>query len=84
VESRRQEISSILQIPKTDNLGFYLGLPTHIGRQKVDYFTYIKERVTKRIQEWKEHILSRAGKEMLIKAVVQAIPTYVIGCYICT
>jgi len=68
-----------LGILEGENLGFYLGLPTQIGRRKVDCFTYIKEKVWKRIQGWKESMLSRAGKEVLIKAVAQAIPTYVMG-----
>lgn len=77
--SRRTEIVSALQVSEEENLGFYLGLPTSIGRRRVDCFSYIKERVVKRIEGWKERSLSLAGKEVLIKAVAQAIPTYVMG-----
>jgi hypothetical protein len=41
---------------------------------------YLKERMWQRIQGWKE-MLSRAGKEILIKAVAQAIPTFAMGCF---
>ena len=54
----------------------YLGLPTLIGRKKYDIFSFLKERVWKKIQGWKEKLLSRAGKEVLIKAVAQSILTY--------
>lgn len=43
-------------------------------------FTYLKDRIWKRIQGWKEKLLSRAGKDTLIKAVAQAIPSYAMSC----
>ena len=53
----------------------YLGLPMYMGRSKKRTFEYLKERVWKRLQGWKEKLLSKASKEVLIKAVVQAIPS---------
>ncbi|XP_058725614.1 uncharacterized protein LOC131596896 [Vicia villosa] len=59
----------------------YLGLPVVFGRLKRDVFTMVIERVWNKLKEWKERFLSRAGKEVLIKAVAQAIPTYIMSCY---
>ena len=33
------------------------------------------------MQGWKEKLLSLAGKEVIIKAVVQSIPTYLISVF---
>jgi hypothetical protein len=52
--------------------GKYLGLPTCIGRSRAQCFAYIKERIWRRIQGWKERLMSMASKEILIKAVAQA------------
>lgn len=48
----------------------YLELPSLVGINKKVSFNYIKERVWKKIQEWKEKLLSQAGREVLIKVVV--------------
>ena len=54
----------------------YLGLPAIVGRKKRASFNYIKERVWSKFQGWKEKLLSQEGREILLKAVVQAIPTF--------
>nr|AAP53315.2 retrotransposon protein, putative, unclassified [Oryza sativa Japonica Group] len=59
----------------------YLGLPVFVGRSRTKIFSYLKERIWQRIQGWKEKLLSRAGKEILIKAVAQVIPTFAMGCF---
>lgn len=72
---KRSEVRRTMQIEKETGNEKYLGLPVYVGRSKKNTFAYLKERVWKRIQGWKEKLLSRAGKEILIKAVAQAIPT---------
>jgi hypothetical protein len=59
----------------------YLGLPVIFGRSKNEVFSFVRDRVWKKLKGWKEKFLSRAGKETLIKAVAQAIPSYVMSCY---
>lgn len=64
------------------NHGLYLGLPTSIGRSKKEIFSSIVERVIKKLKNWKVRTLSQAGKLTLIKSVAQAIPTYVMSCFL--
>jgi hypothetical protein len=54
----------------------YLGLPSYINKSKIQSFSNIKDRVQKRLNNWKIKFISQAEKKILLKAVVQAIPTY--------
>ena len=60
----------------------YLGLPSFIGRSKTQVFAILKERIGQKLAGWKGKLLSTGGKEILIKAVAQAIPTYTMGCFL--
>lgn len=51
------------------------------GRSKKEIFDNVVNKILKKLSGWKEKLLSRAGKEILLKAVVQAIPTYLMGLY---
>ncbi|CAM8987557.1 unnamed protein product [Rhodiola kirilowii] len=39
------------------------------------------EKIWRRINDWKNKLLSMAGKEVLVKAVLQAIPVYMMSVY---
>lgn len=62
--------------------GKYLGMRLFIGRTKKIAFKYAQERLWTRIMTWKGRKLSKVGKEILLKIVVQALPTYVTSCYL--
>ena len=57
----------------------YLGLPLVIGRSKRQVFDFIKQKMITRLKGWKEKLLSQVGKEVLRKAVIMALPTYVMS-----
>ena len=67
-------IKVALGVPKIKQYEKYLGLPSLVGRNKKASFNYIKERIWRKIQGWKEKLLSQVGRDILIKTVVQAIP----------
>ena len=72
----------ILGVEEVEHFEKYLGLPTLIGRAKYQSFSYLKDRVWKKLHGWKGKLLSRAEKEVLIKAVAQSIPTYTMGVFL--
>ena len=59
----------------------YLGLPSNVGVDKIDCFKFLIERIVKKISGWKEKLLSAGREEILLKAVIQAIPTYVMSVF---
>uniref|UniRef100_A0A2N9J5Z6 RNase H type-1 domain-containing protein n=1 Tax=Fagus sylvatica TaxID=28930 RepID=A0A2N9J5Z6_FAGSY len=77
----QEELKDILGVPSIQQYEKYLGLPSLVGKEKITCFSQIKERVWSKIKGWKEKLLSQAGREILIKAVVQAIPTYTMNCF---
>ena len=68
-------------VRKVDRFESYLGLPTLIGQAKFHTFSYLKEKVWKKLQGCKGILLSRASKEVLIKVVAQSIPTYTMSVF---
>ena len=59
----------------------YLGLPMATGKSKVNTFKNLQEKITKRVMGWNEKFISKAGREILIKTVAQAISTYFISIF---
>ena len=59
----------------------YLGLPSFLGKNKKTSFDKIKQRIWKKLQGWEGKLLSQGGREILIKAVAQALPTYTMSCF---
>ena len=75
-------ISDCLGVTRSIGEGKYLGLSSLVGRSKKAIFNYIKDRIWKKCQVWSARALSRVGKEVLIKSVAQAIPSYCMGVFL--
>jgi len=69
-------IARILGVQTVLGTGKYLGLPSMIGRSKKFTFSFIKDIIWKKINSWSSKNLSKASREVLIKFVLQSIPTY--------
>lgn len=71
----------MLGVRKAEEGSQYLGLPSSLGWNKTRLFNFIKERIRRRIEGWDNKILSRAGKEILIKTVVQELLCYAMSVF---
>ncbi|KAL9664501.1 hypothetical protein QQ045_019904 [Rhodiola kirilowii] len=74
-------LGSILGVKVVDSIDKYLGLPICLNGRKTAMLNFIEDRMWKRVNGWKEKLLSVAGKEVLIKSIVQAIPVYAMSCF---
>jgi hypothetical protein len=59
----------------------YLGLPTPEGRMNSGKFESLQAKLAKCLVEWDDNHKSQAAKEVLIKAIAQAIPVYVMSVF---
>ncbi|KAF3437406.1 hypothetical protein FNV43_RR20159 [Rhamnella rubrinervis] len=75
------EIKLITGLKSMQGNSVYLGNALIGGRSKVREFQRLKERVSCRLESWKNRLLSKAGKVTLIQSVIQAIPTYTMSTF---
>jgi hypothetical protein len=59
----------------------YLGLPTPEGCMSKGKFQSLQSKLAKCLVEWDDNHKSQAAKEILIKAVAQALTVYVMGVF---
>ncbi|KAJ8767776.1 hypothetical protein K2173_020716 [Erythroxylum novogranatense] len=77
----RSSVCQILGVNEHDGHNSYLGMPSVIGRNKRQVFQYVVEKLTKRLQGWKAKLLSKTGKDVLLRTVAQAMPNYIMSLF---
>lgn len=80
--SIQHTLTSILGVQAVLGTSKYLSLPSMIGRNKQATFSFIKDRVWQKINSWSSECLSKAGREVMIKSVLQSIPLYVMSIFL--
>ncbi|CAH9124076.1 unnamed protein product [Cuscuta epithymum] len=81
-EELRVQLGGGLGIRLEFEMDSYLGPPALVGRRKKEILCYLKERIIKRLQSWNHRFLSRAGREVLLKSVIQSMPTYAMNVFL--
>lgn len=77
----QDEIAGYLGVARVDKHEKYLCLLMEVSYSKIDAFQAIKEKIHKKLQGGRERTLTAAGKEVLLKSVIQSIPTYFMNCF---
>lgn len=79
-EVNKQEVMHTLKVVNASFEEKYLGFPTPNGRLSKGKLKSVQQQLTKRIIQWGE-LMSQAGREVLIKAVAQALPTFLMSIF---
>jgi len=77
----REGIKAVLEVQSDVFESKYLGLPTPEGRMKDEKFQPIMDRFGKRCNDYSERYMSYAAKEVHVKSVVQALPTFTMSVF---
>ncbi|VAI33703.1 unnamed protein product [Triticum turgidum subsp. durum] len=56
-------------------------MPSDIGNSKNGAFKYLKDSLWSKVQGWIANTMSSAGKEVLVKAVAQAVHVFSMSCF---
>ncbi|CAM8911363.1 unnamed protein product [Rhodiola kirilowii] len=77
----KHNIISVLGVAEVGRHGKYLGLPLVVGQKKHEAFKEIIEKMWRKTVDWKHNLLSAAGREVLVKSVLQALPLYTMAVF---
>lgn len=73
---KRRRVCEILGVTEVFDPGKYLGLPMRIGKKNNEVFSFLNDRVSKKLQGWGTKAISKAGKVTLLKTAAQSIPNF--------
>jgi len=81
-DEAKEEVRTALHIDTEALAEKYLGLPTAVGRSTSESFEFLPTRIRNLIGTWSGREASQAGREVLLKSVAQAVPTYSMSCFL--
>lgn len=72
----REVVCGILEVQEAEKPGRYLGMPMSVGRNKIEVFSFLKDKVQQRLQSWASKDVSKQGKITLLSSATQVIPNF--------
>ncbi|CAG7894458.1 unnamed protein product [Brassica rapa] len=63
-------------------MGKFLGIPEDISGSKCKLFAFLKDYLMYRVNGWTGRWLSKGGKQVMIKSILLALPTYVMSTFL--
>lgn len=79
--SIRASTCAILRIRDSTDPEKYFGILSVWEKTKYQALAYVREKMCRKVQGWSRSFLSQAGREVMIKAVINAIPTFLMMCF---
>ena len=81
-DDMKNEVRQTLNIDREALAERYLGLPTALGLSTSEAFEFLPNRIRGAIGSWSGREASSAGREILLKSLAQAVPTYSMSCFL--
>ncbi|XP_010446169.1 PREDICTED: uncharacterized protein LOC104728960 [Camelina sativa] len=81
-EGVKSKVQQVLGITNLGGMGSYLGLHETLGGSKTKVVSFVRDRLQSRTNGWTAKQLFRGGKEVMIKSVATAVPTFVMSCFL--
>ncbi|KAG5565563.1 hypothetical protein RHGRI_001466 [Rhododendron griersonianum] len=81
-EIDKQLVCDLLEVQLMKGDARYLRLPSFWGRSKTEAYSFIVDKTLGKLQGWKQKQMSQGGKEIMLKFVTQAIPSYAMSCFL--
>lgn len=71
--SQKTQYGNMLGMETVERMDNYLGLPLYVGKNKTNAFRFLVDRLANKIKGGSKRLLSRGGKEVFSKAVLQSL-----------
>jgi hypothetical protein len=80
-DEMKQQVHTTSEIAVEALVEKYIGIPTALGRSTDEQFEHIVSSIKKLVNGYVMKKMSSAAREVLVKAICQAIPTYSMSCF---